>query len=312
MADRKGKIAISKKQIERAIRNMLLLTLFIFCSFRSAAQATATASLQPERIETGDTFTLRILVAGTTVEPGQVDFGAWASILPAKNILAHYGWYKTGPQWVQNFTLVTFDSATLDLPPLAVRLHLGETAETNPLRLTVLPTAAVADVNTMASIRDIERSPANWLDYWPWAVGGLVLLWVARRLLRRKKAPPVPVAVVVPTVAPPPIHAESLQKITLLERKRLWEKGQIKEHYAELSLIVREYLEKRYGIPALESTTMEIEQMLKTTDFPKVLNLAIQDLLSKADLAKYAQSSPPAAFHEKALEKARGMIQETK
>ncbi len=313
MGDREGKIAISKKQFGQASRYILLLSLLIFCSVRSIAQATATASLQPERIETGDTFTLRILVAGTMVEPGQVDFGPWAAMLPAKNILAHYGWHKTGPQWVQNFTLVTFDSATLNLPPLAVRLHLGETAETNPLQLTVMATAAEADVETMAPIRDIERSPDNWLDYWPWAVGGLVVLLILRRLLRRKKktAPP-PVMITTPAPSPPPVHVEALQKITLLERKRLWEKDQVKEHYAELSLIVREYLEKRYGIPALESTTMEIEQLLKTTDFPRVLNLAIQDLLSKADLAKYAQSRPPAAFHEKAIEKARSMIQETK
>ena len=277
-----------------------------------AAQATATASLNPERIETGDTFLLRILVSGTTVQPGPVDFGPWADHLPAKNILARSGWRRSGPQWVQNFTLITFDSARLDLPPLTVRLHLGETAQTNPLQLTVVPTAAVADVSTMAAIRDIERSATNWLDYWPWAVGGLVVLLVLRRLLRRKKKVPLPVAVVAAAPPPAPIHAEALQKITLLERKRLWEKDQIKEHYAELSLIVREYLEKRYGVPALESTTMEIEQMLKTTDFPRTLNLAIQDLLSKADLAKYAQASPPAAFHEKAIEKARAMIQETK
>lgn len=292
---------------------MLLFGLLFYCAVRLAAQATATASLQPERIETGDTFTLRILVAGTTVEPGQVDFGPWSTLLPTKNILARYGWHKSGPQWVQNFTLVTFDSASLILPPLSVRLHLGETAATNPLQLMVVPTVAEAEVDTMAPIRDIERSSSNWLDYWPWLVGGLVLLLILRRLLRRKKkvAPPA-VAVAMPTPPPAPIHAEALQKITLLEQKRLWEKDQIKEYYAELSLIVREYLEKRYGVPALESTTMEIEQLLKTTDFPRVLNLAIQDLLSKADLAKYAQASPPAAFHEKAIEKARAMIQETK
>ncbi len=293
-------------------RALLLGILFLFAAAPLTAQATATASLQPDRIETGDTFTLRILVAGTTVEPGQVDFGPWSALVPAKNILAHYGWHRSGPQWVQNFTLVTFDSATLDLPPLPVRLHLGETAQTNPLRLTVVPTAATADVETMAPIRDIERSAGNWLDYWPWAVGGLVLLLALRRLLGRKKKSPPMVAVAPPAPPPTPVHAEALQKITLLERKRLWEKDQLKEHYAELSLIVREYLEKRYGIPALESTTTEIEHLLKTTDFPRVLNLAIQDLLSKADLVKYAQSSPPAAFHEKAIEKARAMIQETK
>lgn len=291
---------------------MLLGILLNFQMAQMAAQANATASIEPQRVETGDTFLLRILVSGTSVQPGQVDFGPWAAELPAKNILAHSGWHKSGPQWVQNFTLITFDSATLVLPPLSVRLHLGETAQTNPLQLQVVPTAAEADVKTLAPIRDIERSVINWRDYWPWALGALALLLIASRLLRRKKKAPSPVAVAPPEPPQTPIHAEALQKITLLERKRLWEKDQIKAHYAELSLILREYLEKRYGIPALESTTMEIEGLLKRTDFPKMLNLAIQDLLNKSDMAKYAQANPPAAFHEKAIEKARSIIQETK
>ena len=291
---------------------MALGILLTFQAAHMAAQANATASVEPERIETGDTFRLRILVSGTSVQPGQVDFGPWAADVPAKNILAHSGWHKSGPQWVQNFTLIAFDSATLDLPPLSVRLHLGETAQTNPLHLQVIPTSVEADVNAMAPIRDIERSVINWRDYWPWALGGLAFLLIARRLLRRKKKAPAPAAATPPEPPQPPVHAEALQKITLLERKRLWERDQIKEHYAELSLILREYLEKRYGVPALESTTMEIEGLLKKTDFPKVLNLSIQDLLNKSDMAKYAQSSPPAAFHEKAIEKARAIIQETK
>jgi len=296
----------------RAIKLIFLLYLVIFQVASLLAQATATASIEPERIETGDTFRLRVLVSGTGVEPGQVDFGPWTGQLPAKNILRHSGWHRTGAQWVQNFTLITFDSATLDLPPLNVRLHLGETVQTNPLRLNVVPTAAEADINTMAAIRDIDRSPIQWTNYWPWALAAAILLILVRRFLRPKKAKPIPVIVAAPAPAPAPVHAEALRKITLLEQKRLWEKDQIKEHYAELSLIVREYLEKRYHIAALESTTTEIEKLLKTTEFPKELNLAIKDLLAKADLAKYAQSSPPAAFHEKSIEKARAMIQETK
>ncbi len=292
---------------------IVLCCLALFINNRGRAQSVATANVEPERVETGDTFRLRIMVSGTGVEPGQVDFGPWSALMPAKNILSHSGWHRTGPQWVQNFTLITFDSASLDLPPLNVRLHLGETAQTNPLRLTVLPTAAEADVNTMAAIRDIERSPVDWWSYWPYALGVFILLIVVRRLMRPKKKKPAPVVEVQAEQTPTtPIHTEALQKITLLEQKRLWEKDQIKEHYAELSLIVREYLQKRYGVAALESTTVEIEEMLKTTEFPKVLNLAIKDLLSRADLAKYAQSSPPAAFHEKAIEKTRAMIQETK
>ncbi len=278
----------------------------------AGAQITANAAFDPARVETGDTFSLRVLVANAKVAPKRVDFAAWKPQLSAKNILTQSDWTRSGTQWVQHFTLIAFDSAVWQLAPLTVHLHLGDTIQTNPLELAVAPTPASAELADMDTIRDIRRTPALWTDYWPWGIGVLafllVLFWYVRRKPKRHK----PVAAVTPTpAARPPASEIALQKLATLERQKPWQQGRLLEYYAELSLILREYLENRYGILALESTTREIATLLKNTPFPDQLRAPLDHLLQQADLIKYAEISPPAPYHEKALENARLVIQKT-
>ena len=296
-------------EYRRYIR-MLAAVVFFILTFRSAAQVTANAAFDPVRVETGDTFTLRVLVSGLRSAPNQVDFSAWNPQLPEKNVLNKSGWSKSGAKWVQRFTLIAFDSATLQLPPLTVHLHLGDTVQTNALQLEVTPTPSPAETRDMDAIRDIRREPTVWMDYWPWAAGGLVLfLALIRYIRRRSKRPKPPVVVQAPPPPPGPTPRESaLQKLASLEQEKPWEKGQLLAYYAELSIIVREYLEKQYGILALESTTREIAHLLKNTNFPSTLNAPLQYLLQQADLIKYADIAPPNSYHEKALESARQVV----
>ena len=95
-----------------------------FCLLLAApawAQPKAIASFQPERIETGDTTGLLILVSGLAVAPKDVDFSPWSAMMSASNIIGRSEWRKSGAQWMRRFTLIAFDSATLELPPLKVR-----------------------------------------------------------------------------------------------------------------------------------------------------------------------------------------------
>jgi len=96
----------------------------------------------------------------------------------------------------------------------------------------------------------------------------------------------------------------------LVQKNRIMH-GLVKEHYAELTFILREYLEKRFDVPALESTTDETVAKLEHREFPANLNRSLQGLLEQADLAKFAQWIPQASFHAKALEVARQIILET-
>lgn len=57
-------------------------------------------------------------------------------------------------------------------------------------------------------------------------------------------------------------HELALQKLVALQQQKLWQKGDVKPYQSELTFIIREYLENRFNIQALESTTDEIVQNL--------------------------------------------------
>lgn len=275
------------------------------------AQITANASFDRTAVATGDTFTLRVLVSGARVAPSRVSFASWLQQVPTENILSRSAWTRSGAKWVQQFTLIHFDTAALVLPPLTVQLHLNDTIRTNPLQLTVTAPAASASLADMEDIREIYREPVMWYDHWPWAVGVLLLLVLLRWWLprtRRAKPVPQPVPLEIP---PPPAHEQALQQLEDLRREKPWASGGLLEYYARLSLIVRGYLEARYGIPALESTTREIKTMLKKTAFPDAQRSTLEFLLQQADLVKYAEMEPPEQYHEQALAKAVKLVRET-
>lgn len=278
-------------------------------------QATANATFDPAKIETGDTFALRVLITGSNVEPVRVDFGAWASLFPAQNILSKSEWRRSGPQWVQQFTLIAFDSTTLELPPLIIHDHLGNSIPTNPLQLTVTPTKSSAEIADMDDIREIVREPGTWIDFLPELLGVLCLvlgvIWYLRKRKQKTKPKPVvqaPEPVFVPVT---PAHLLALQKLQRLANEKPWAKGEEMSYYVSLSMIVREYIERRYKVAALESTTMEIMELLKTVAFPAPLEKSLENLLNRTDFVKFAGTIPPKDTHEKNLLVAQEIIEKT-
>jgi len=297
--------------VNRRIAIYLLYLSFLAGAVRVSAQVKASASFDPARVEAGDTFSLRVLVTGVRVAPKRVSFAAWQKQLPAENILSKSDWTRSGEQWVQRFTLIAFDSVVWQLAPLTVQLHLNDTVQTNELDLTVVSTQAGTELSEMDTIRDIRREPTRWTDYWPWAAGALVLLLLLFRFARRRSKRSKPVAVVTaPPLVKLPAQEIALQKLAELEQHNLWQQGQLVEYYAQISIIVREYLEHQYHILALESTTREIANLLKDTKFPDHLKATLDYLLHQADMVKYAEMPPPPQFHVQALENARKVVKE--
>jgi len=281
----------------------------IFCCLTCAAsaQSSASAVLDRNMVETGDTFGLRVLVAGTNVAPQRVDFSAWKGLLPPENVLSQSAWTRSGGRWMRHITLIAFDSGTLQLPPLTVRNHLGEAVPTNPLQLTVYPTPA--NVENADPIRDIRREPIHWTDYWLEALTVLLLLTLIGWYFRRKKPKPVAVVVAVPRPTPVvPPHEVALQKLEVLERQKPWKHGTVEQFYADLSMIVREYLEKRFSVPALESTTREIIPMLAQTNFDQKFSKPLREILYEADMAKYAQQLPAEQACENSVKAVRRLL----
>ena len=278
----------------------------------STAQASAIVALRPDRIEAGDTTMLWVMVSGVQAAPGQVDFGAWAGIIPLNNVMSRSDkWRRVNQQWVRQYALIVFDSSTLELPALTVRLAIGDPLKTNSLRLTVRNPPGGFDLSDMETIRDIHREPPNWTDNWPYGVVILILLFLLFLVLRRmaKRPKHTPAVLPAPSAAPAPSPYEhALKELDELKRTKAWQHGPVKEYYAKLSLVLREYLEHRFHIPALESTTGETGQLLQTVSFPADLIPQALQVLAMTDLVKYAQSQPTEHAHEKAIADLRQLV----
>ena len=79
-----------------------------------------------------------------------------------------------------------------------------------------------------------------------------------------------------------------------------------------MTYIVREYLEGRYGIQALEQTTDEILGQMKGIQLSAELVPKMTRLLQTADLVKFAKAEPPADYHDNAHALGEEFVRATK
>jgi hypothetical protein len=288
------------------------LSALLLCISLLTAQVNVAVVFDRQNIETGDTFTMRVLVTGTNAKPDRIDLSAWSAVLPTENVLRRSAWTHTADKWVSEYTLLIFDAFEGELPPLGVLSLSGEKALSNPVAIKVTSTPSPDDLEKMEPVRDIRYEPLLWTDY-ALLLGILVALYtVYLFLIRKKKKPPVQIQALVAVAAPVvPPHIIALQKLKKLEQAKPWKSGDIKGYYADLSSILKEYLENKYHILALESTTREVEILLKKIPLQEGRTMALLTVLRQTDLAKYAQALDPGKPHEQFLLKAEEFVHKT-
>lgn len=310
---KKSKFGPSNGTTAVRIHHLSFIIYHFLLALPLGAQTTdAVASFDSGYVETGNPFVLHLSVPAQLGQPANVDFSPWETLLPAQNILGSTGWQNRDGRWTNDISLITFDSAQLWLPPLGIALPDGATIQTNPLELKVLPTPAPDELAEMNGIKDIRREPANWTDFLlPFAIIGGAILVLAMAvwwfLLRKKKS-----GLLAERVLRLPPYELAQRQLAELERRQYWQQGQVKMYYSELTRILREYLEHRFRIPALESASEDILRLLSTRDMPQSLLTPLAELFHWADLAKFAKAVPPEYFHAQALREARRLVEQTR
>jgi hypothetical protein len=171
---------------------------------------------------------------------------------------------------------------------------------------------AAADTVQLAPIKDIIIEPLKLQDFLPYIIGllvlvGMVLLGVFFYRRYQKKDQPSRVKVVKRLP-----HEVAFEKLEQLKEQKLWQQGMFKEYQSQLSHIIREYVESRYEILALESTTDEILRDLKEKDFNEDLKGNLNEMLQLADLVKFAKAEPPLERHEQLMKFAEDFVRQTK
>jgi len=103
----------------------------------------------------------------------------------------------------------------------------------------------------------------------------------------------------------------TLLAIDSLEEEKLWEKNKLKEHYIELSFILRSYLSSRYSVNLLEKTTKETKLLLQQLALHEETIKVIISVLSQSDMVKFAKSQPEEIDILKVSQLARQVVAET-
>jgi len=151
-----------------------------------------------------------------------------------------------------------------------------------------------------------------WTDLFPWIylLIPLILLGLLLYFLLRKK----PQEQVLVTIEKPkePAHVIALKKLDAIEEEGAWKKGLVKKYQSDLTYTIREYMEGRYDIQALESTTDEISRSLDSTDLDHTQIVELREILQIADLVKFAKATPTNDINEQFLTKAKNFVIDTK
>lgn len=107
------------------------------------------------------------------------------------------------------------------------------------------------------------------------------------------------------------ITEQTIIAINTLENLRLWEKQKTKEHFIELSLLIRTYLSSRFTINLLEKTTFETKLLLQQKGLEDKTIDTIILLLTESDMVKFAKSLPEEIAILKIDQIAREIVAET-
>lgn len=189
-----------------------------------------------------------------------------------------------------SIVVTTFEEGEYELPPLAVIRQLPEGKLD-----TLLFNSQKVDVKTMPVdtatfvVHDIKpqiKYPVTFKEVLPYIGGAfllaaLIAMIVAFVKRRQKNA--------VEAAKAEPAHIVALRELDKYRGDKLWVPEKQKGFYSGVTDALREYLDKRYGVSAMEMTTKEIMDGLKGKDIPDELLTELKDLLERADYVKFAK-----------------------
>lgn len=269
--------------------------LFLFITTSLFGQK-VTTSINTTKNKIGAEFKLMLKTEVDTLTkvkfPEARNFGALEVIQSYKiDTLKKGGRYEL----IKKYGLTQFDSGKYVVPKIPILIN-GVPRFSESINVEVSNVKVDTLKQKMYDIKDIAQVESPIGTWWIYI---LILLAIAvagyfiYQFIKKKQNQPKVEEVVFKS----PIE-KATTLLQQLEKKELWQKGEVKNYYSELTDIARNYIEEEIHIPAMESTTSELIEGLRLAAKQKRLKLSnetvenLEKVLKQADLVKFAKIKP--------------------
>lgn len=299
-------------------KGSILLWLFLSCWGSVVAQS-VTLNPDHKRVRLGEKIELNI----KTVSPAtkrvvwpviKDSLGSSFDIISVGPLDTLLGGSENELSLSQKIAITSFDSGSHQLPALPFLFIQGndtDLVESDPLSFSIL----TVPVDTTLAIKDIHGVvdvPFEIGDYIPWILGGLVLamLLIGGIYWWKQRKKPETISKVPEKIIP--AWERAIVRLEVVDREAAWRQQKYKVYYSGITDAIREYLEEQFSMPAQESTTYEILQLVKQRQISPEVQSKLKELLVLADLVKFAKEIPMEHTHQRSMQLAREIVLETR
>lgn len=267
-----------------------------------------------------DRFTLRIEAKPSADAPGAVVEPELGEALPLALKAGRTRDVSTGDRssYAWEIPVEPLEPGTHEIGPIEVLLTRagaegGETVasvRTPALRVEVEALLSEAELEEgLAAMKEVVE-PAEGPAWRAWAIGGAVALaalgagaWLLARRGREAEAEVVRRAA----------HELAFERLERLRGSGLLQRGAWKAYYADLSLILRRYIEDRFGLHAPERTTEEfLAESKASAAFTEADVALLEKFLHHCDMVKFAAVEPTVSQGELAADSVRSFVERTR
>ena len=226
---------------------------------------------------------------------------------------------KSNPDIIQQhqqITISAYDSGYFAIPGFKFFINNDSTNAfySQSLFLEVHTVPTDSSITKTKDIKPPFAEAFNWkwyskYFYWGFSLLVIIILIILITIYFTKKNKIVVLKSEKPKI---PAHIIALQSLEKIKNEQIWKEEKTKEYYSSISDTIRLYIEERFKVNALESTTAEIMKAFRSQVVDKESKDKLQQLLMLSDLVKFAKQFPIISEHTFTLQNAFDFVNETK
>lgn len=300
------------------MQHKFITLLFILIGQIALAQPSVETKIDSTNMMIGEQMKMELQVKHSKkieiLMPKNVKLGGNIEVLSERDSTANIS--EEAVLTSKKMTITSFDSGVYEIPSIPIPVKENgnwDTIFSQAMQLTVI-SPTIDSTQDFAPIKDIFEEPMSFKeDILPsiLVIFGIAILITLVWWYSKRKKDVIIEEKIVEKEPELPAHIVAFSELKKLEDKQLWQNGDFKNYHSEISHILREYLENRFKINALESVTNEIISDLKDFEIELTQVSCLKNILQIADLVKFAKVEPSEDEHRDVMSLSLEFVRET-